>query len=127
MRKNQKIEATTNHDVKAVEYFIKEAFKGNSELEAINEFVHFACTSEDINNLKPRPDVKSWPRPSIGACHAGDFNGDCHHGEGICCGAHVIAHPRPNRLPTTVGKEMANVAYRLHRQIAQIKQKAATG
>lgn len=49
--KIKKIEATTNHDVKAVEYFIKDAFKGNSELEAINEFVHFACTSEDINNL----------------------------------------------------------------------------
>jgi adenylosuccinate lyase len=45
------IEATTNHDVKAVEYFIKERFAGNAELEAVAEFVHFACTSEDINNL----------------------------------------------------------------------------
>jgi len=45
------IEATTNHDVKAVEYFIKETFADNSELMAVNEFVHFACTSEDINNL----------------------------------------------------------------------------
>jgi adenylosuccinate lyase len=47
----KEIEATTNHDVKAVEYFIKEQFSGNAELEAISEFVHFACTSEDINNL----------------------------------------------------------------------------
>ncbi|MBU2886415.1 adenylosuccinate lyase, partial [Gilvimarinus agarilyticus] len=45
------IERTTNHDVKAVEYFLKEKFSGNSELEAVLEFVHFACTSEDINNL----------------------------------------------------------------------------
>ena len=45
------IEATTNHDVKAVEYFIKETFEGNTELLAVSEFVHFACTSEDINNL----------------------------------------------------------------------------
>ena len=45
------IEKTTNHDVKAVEYFIKESIKDESQLNAISEFVHFACTSEDINNL----------------------------------------------------------------------------
>ncbi|VAW83851.1 Adenylosuccinate lyase @ SAICAR lyase, partial [hydrothermal vent metagenome] len=45
------IERTTNHDVKAVEYFLKEKIQGNAELEAVSEFIHFACTSEDINNL----------------------------------------------------------------------------
>ena len=45
------IEKTTNHDVKAVEYFLKEKVNTNEELQAINEFIHFACTSEDINNL----------------------------------------------------------------------------
>ncbi|WP_455198147.1 lyase family protein, partial [Kaarinaea lacus] len=45
------IESTTNHDVKAVEYFLKEKIAGNKELEAVSEFIHFACTSEDINNL----------------------------------------------------------------------------
>ena len=45
------IEKTTNHDVKAVEYFLKEKIAGNAELEAVSEFIHFACTSEDINNL----------------------------------------------------------------------------
>ena len=45
------IEATTNHDVKAVEYFIKERLVDNAELDAVSEFVHFACTSEDVNNL----------------------------------------------------------------------------
>ncbi|MDG0992813.1 MAG: lyase family protein, partial [Luminiphilus sp.] len=47
----KEIEATTNHDVKAVEYFLKEAVAGEPELAAISEFIHFACTSEDINNL----------------------------------------------------------------------------
>jgi adenylosuccinate lyase len=50
-QKVKDIEATTNHDVKAIEYFIKEAISSNAELAAISEFVHFACTSEDINNL----------------------------------------------------------------------------
>ena len=45
------IERTTNHDVKAVEYFLKEMVADNAELSAVNEFIHFACTSEDINNL----------------------------------------------------------------------------
>ena len=47
----KEIESTTNHDVKAVEYFIKEKISGNKELEKVSEFIHFACTSEDINNL----------------------------------------------------------------------------
>src|SRR5210317_256053 len=47
----KEIEATTNHDVKAVEYLLKEKIAGNAELEAVTEFIHFACTSEDINNL----------------------------------------------------------------------------
>ena len=45
------IEATTNHDVKAVEYFLKEKTSANAEIAAVSEFIHFACTSEDINNL----------------------------------------------------------------------------
>ena len=51
IEKLKEIEKTTNHDVKAVEYFIKERFDGHADLEAVSEFVHFACTSEDINNL----------------------------------------------------------------------------
>ena len=47
----KEIESTTNHDVKAVEYFLKEEITGVPELEAVSEFIHFACTSEDINNL----------------------------------------------------------------------------
>ena len=47
----KEIERTTNHDVKAVEYFIKESIADNAELNAVSEYIHFACTSEDINNL----------------------------------------------------------------------------
>ena len=50
-RRVKNIERTTNHDVKAVEYFLKERIAGNQELAAVSEFIHFACTSEDINNL----------------------------------------------------------------------------
>ena len=50
-RRVKEIERTTNHDVKAIEYFLKEKIGGNAELEAVSEFIHFACTSEDINNL----------------------------------------------------------------------------
>jgi adenylosuccinate lyase len=117
----KKIEATTNHDVKAVEYFIKEAFKGNKELELINEFVHFACTSEDINNLSHALMLKAGRDTVLIPAM-----------QQICDAIAAMAHqyagvPMLSRThgqtasPTTVGKEMANVAYRLARQIQQIK------
>jgi adenylosuccinate lyase len=55
------IESTTNHDVKAVEYFIKESITDNAELNAVSEYIHFACTSEDINNLSHALMLKSRP------------------------------------------------------------------
>ncbi|GLS84670.1 adenylosuccinate lyase [Paraferrimonas haliotis] len=116
------IEATTNHDVKAVEYFIKEKFEDNQELLAVSEFVHFACTSEDINNLS--------------------------HGLMLSNAREQVLLPYCNRLvdaitqlaseyrevplmsrthgqpasPSTLGKEMANVVARLRRQVKQIEQ-----
>jgi adenylosuccinate lyase len=120
--KIKKIEATTNHDVKAVEYFIKEAFKGNSELEAINEFVHFACTSEDINNLSHGLMLKAG-RDQVMLPAMQEIV------QAIAAMAKAYADvPMLSRThgqtasPTTVGKEMANVAYRLARQVQQIKQ-----
>ncbi|RDE24747.1 adenylosuccinate lyase [Motiliproteus coralliicola] len=117
----KEIEATTNHDVKAVEYFIKESFKGNSELEAVSEFVHFACTSEDINNqshalmLRAARDEVVVPQMQqvIDAIAklAVDF----------------ADQPMLSRThgqtasPSTLGKEMANVVARLRRQLEQIK------
>lgn len=116
----KEIERTTNHDVKAVEYFIKEQFAGNAELENISEFVHFACTSEDINNtshalmLKVGREKVLLPQlehiRSTIARLAIEF-------------ADVPMMSRTHgqtASPTTVGKELANVAHRLERQIRQI-------
>ncbi len=114
------IERTTNHDVKAVEYFIKEAIAEQAELHAITEFVHFACTSEDINNLSyalMMRDGLSALLPTMKGVHAA-----------IAELAHAHAEqPMLSRThgqtasPTTLGKEMANVAYRLARQLKQIE------
>ncbi|WP_045859963.1 adenylosuccinate lyase [Teredinibacter purpureus] len=115
------IERTTNHDVKAVEYFIKDKFKGNSELEAISEFVHFACTSEDINNLShalmlnagreqvliPALEEITLAIADLAIEHAAAPMLSRTHGQ--------------TASPTTVGKEFANVAARLQRQIKQVK------
>jgi len=115
------IEATTNHDVKAVEYFLKEKVADNAELNAVSEFIHFACTSEDINNLS--------------------------HALMLATAKNQVILPYCNRIvdaikekaieyktmpmmsrthgqpasPTTLGKEMANVVARLQRQVKQIE------
>ncbi|MCP4387021.1 MAG: adenylosuccinate lyase [Gammaproteobacteria bacterium] len=115
------IEKTTNHDVKAIEYFLKEQVSANSELNAVSEFIHFACTSEDINNLSHGLMLKAGRDqillPGLKAVE-----------ELIGALAHQYAslpmmsrtHGQP-ASPTTLGKEMANVAYRLRRQIQQIE------
>lgn len=110
------IERTTNHDVKAVEYFLKEKIQGNAELEAVSEFIHFACTSEDINNLSYALMLREGR--SQGLLPLMDETIDA-----IVKLSHEhAAVPMLSRThgqtasPTTVGKEMANVAYRLKRQ-----------
>jgi adenylosuccinate lyase len=115
------IEAITNHDVKAVEYFVKECFEGNPELLAVSEFVHFACTSEDINNLSHalmlRDGMDDILLPAM---------------QQIISSLGEIAHsaaatPMLSRThgqtasPTTVGKEIANVVARLQRQLWQLE------
>ncbi len=114
------IERTTNHDVKAVEYFLKERIAGNAELEAISEFIHFACTSEDINNLAHALML----REARGQVLLPQLDDIIH---AITDLAHANAdlpmlsrtHGQP-ASPTTLGKEMANVAFRLHRQRDQV-------
>jgi adenylosuccinate lyase len=116
----KEIERTTNHDVKAVEYFLKEKIAGNSELEAVSEFIHFACTSEDINNLSHALMLKAG-RNTVVALYR-DVNqqivqmAHAHAAVSILC----RTHGQP-ASPSTLGKEMANVAYRLERQIRQIE------
>lgn len=116
------IEATTNHDVKAVEYYLKEYFADNDELAAIQEFTHFACTSEDINNLayalilnEARSQVLQPKLKQVD-----DF-----------LSALAVEHaelPMLSRThgqtasPSTLGKEMANVVYRLRRQRRTLEQ-----
>lgn len=121
------IEATTNHDVKAVEYFIKERFKGNPELEAVSEFVHFACTSEDINNLSHGLMLKAGRDqvliPTLQKIIAAIT-------ELAIDNAAVPMLARTHgqtASPTTVGKEMANVVARLKRQLDQISKTKILG
>ena len=116
----KEIEKTTNHDVKAVEYFIKNKISNNAELLRVNEFIHFACTSEDITNLSYAlmlknalekvilpsiQDVKSFIQKL-----AGDFAN-----QPMLSRTHGQA-----ASPTTLGKELINVSYRLSRQIKQL-------
>ncbi len=115
------IERTTNHDVKAVEYFIKDMIKDNEELMKINEFIHFACTSEDINNLSHAL-MLNTARSNILLPQLREII------NAIKSLAHELAetpmlcrtHGQP-ATPSTMGKEMANTAYRLDRQFKQLK------
>ncbi len=114
------IEKTTNHDVKAVEYFLKEKIAGNAELEAVSEFIHFACTSEDINNLAYGLMLREARTQSLLPMMDETI-------KAITALAHKYAkvpmlsrtHGQP-ASPTTLGKEMANVAFRLKRQREQV-------
>jgi adenylosuccinate lyase len=116
----KQIEKTTNHDVKAVEYWMKDKFKGHAELEAAAEFVHFACTSEDINNTSHALQLKAMRAdvllPALDAVVA----------KLRAMAEQFAAVPMLSRThgqtasPTTVGKEMANVAVRLHKARATV-------
>lgn len=114
------IERTTNHDVKAVEYFLKEKIAGNKELEAVSEFIHFACTSEDINNLsyalmvlEARDGVMLPMMRRLTAA----ITERAHEYAGQPMLSRTHGQPA---TPSTVGKEFANVAVRLDRQVKQI-------
>lgn len=121
------IERTTNHDVKAVEYFIKERLKDDAELGPALEFVHFACTSEDINNLAyalllhdaresvllPKLDAVIQKLRDMAHAHAALPMLSRTHGQ--------------TASPTTVGKELANVVARLQRQGEQLAAVSLTG
>ncbi|HWH39214.1 MAG TPA: adenylosuccinate lyase [Usitatibacter sp.] len=109
------IEATTNHDVKAVEYWLRERFAGNAEVSAAAEFIHFACTSEDINNLSHARMLKGGRDqvllPAIDAIIERLQALAREHADVAMLSR---THGQP-ATPTTLGKEMANVAWRLAR------------
>ncbi|MCU7962485.1 adenylosuccinate lyase [Shewanella sp. SM20] len=114
------IESTTNHDVKAVEYFIKEKIAGNSELAAVGEFVHFACTSEDINNLSHGL-MLTEAREHVLLPYCNELLTAIKKLAIEYRSVPLMSrtHGQP-ASPSTLGKEMANVAVRLERQIKQI-------
>ena len=116
----KEIEATTNHDVKAVEYFIKERISGNEELSAIAEFVHFACTSEDINNLSHGLMLKQGM--DILAQNMSDLVDNLRAKAAEYADTPMLSRTHGQTAsPTTVGKEFANVVHRLERQIELVK------
>ena len=114
------IEARTNHDVKALEYWLKEKFDGNPEVKKASEFIHFACTSEDINNLSHALMLKG-ARNDVMLPFLNNLiarMSELSH--------QLAAQPMLSRThgqtasPTTMGKEFANVVYRLQRQQKQL-------
>ncbi|MFT7533994.1 MAG: adenylosuccinate lyase [Gammaproteobacteria bacterium] len=121
------IERTTNHDVKAVEYFLKERFERHKELGPYSEFIHFACTSEDINNLSyglmlktgrdhvilPAMEKLTRKMASLAQEYAAIPMLSRTHGQ--------------TATPTTVGKELANVVHRMRQAIADIRQTKIEG
>jgi adenylosuccinate lyase len=114
------IERTTNHDVKAVEYFLKDTIIGNAALEKVSEFIHFACTSEDINNLSHALMLIDGRKVLLQQMQnlsnlIADLAKD---------NAEIPMLSRTHgqtASPTTLGKEMANFSARLNRQIAQFE------
>ncbi|AEE22930.1 adenylosuccinate lyase [Paraglaciecola agarilytica] len=123
----KEIERTTNHDVKAVEYFLKEQVAQNEELNAVNEFIHFACTSEDINNMSHALMLKE-ARDSVILPYTDKLVDELKRLAKEYQSIPMMArtHGQP-ASPTTMGKEMANVAYRLERQRKQIAEVAVLG
>ncbi len=121
------IEATTNHDVKAMEYWLKQRLEGNAEVMKASEFIHFACTSEDINNvshalmLKAGRDQALLPALDAVIARAREL---AHQHAALPMLSRTHGQPAS---PTTLGKEMANIAARLLRARANIANVALTG
>ncbi|WP_160255667.1 adenylosuccinate lyase [Acinetobacter indicus] len=114
----KEIERTTNHDVKAVEYFLKEKIANIDELKNTGEFIHFACTSEDINNLSHALMLKNG-RDVLVASMQQIIDSIVALAEKHADQPMLSRTHGQTASPTTLGKEMANVAYRLARQIKQ--------
>ena len=114
------IESTTNHDVKAVEYFIKESIADNAELNAVSEYIHFACTSEDINNLSHALMLKTG-RDTVVVPALTEITDKLAEMAKLFADVPMLSRTHGQTAsPTTVGKEIANVVYRLRRQLEQI-------
>jgi adenylosuccinate lyase len=121
------IEARTNHDVKALEYWLKEKFDGNPEIKKASEFIHFACTSEDINNLSHGLMLKS-ARDKVILPFLDNLIGRLTELAKELADQPMLARTHGQTAsPTTMGKELANVVYRLKRQEIQLKNNEILG
>jgi len=116
----KEIEKTTNHDVKAVEYFLKEQISSTPELKKVSEFIHFACTSEDINNLSHALMLDNG-RDVLLTEMSEVLNLITDLAKNNANVPMLSRTHGQTASPTTLGKEMANFAYRLDRQISQLK------
>ena len=116
-RRIKEIEKTTNHDVKAVEYYLKERIAGNTELEAVSEFFHFACTSEDINNLSHGLMLAEARTEHLLPQFENILTFLCSLADRFAAQPMLArTHGQP-ATPTTLGKEIAVFAHRLQRQL----------
>jgi len=121
------IEATTNHDVKAVEYYLKECFAKQDELNKLSEFLHFACTSEDINNLSYALMMKD-AREHVFLPVFKDIDRALRSIVSKNADVPMVSRTHGQTAsPTTLGKEMANVAMRLQRQSDLLDQQVILG
>lgn len=120
-RRIKDIEATTNHDVKAVEYFIKERFADSEELKAIAEFVHFACTSEDINNLSHALMLRDGLHDVLLPAMREITSALAAQAQAAAAVPMLSRTHGQTASPTTMGKELANVVARLERQLDQLQ------
>lgn len=117
----KEIERTTNHDVKAVEYFLKEKVKGDAQLAAVSEFIHFACTSEDINNLSHALMLRAGRDQVLLPAMNQIVNEIATLAKTFADVPMLSRTHGQTASPTTVGKELANVVARLRRQVQQIR------
>ncbi|OOZ66866.1 adenylosuccinate lyase [Solemya velum gill symbiont] len=122
----KEIERTTNHDVKAVEYFLKERIADSAELMAVNEFIHFACTSEDINNLCHAMMLRDGREQLLATADRviDEIRALAHEHAAVPMLCRTHGQPAS---PSTLGKEMANVVARLQLQRDQIAAIALRG
>ena len=121
------IEQTTNHDVKAIEYWLKKHFKRNVEISNVSEFIHFACTSEDINNLSYALMIKDGLNEEIIPMIESLYEEIRKLSKKYSNISMLARTHGQTASPTTLGKELANIAYRLRRQLTQLKKQPILG
>ena len=121
------IEARTNHDVKALEYWLKDKFAANPEINKASEFIHFACTSEDINNLSHGLMLKT-ARDEVMLPFLANLMARLRELATQLAGQPMLSRTHGQTAsPSTMGKELANVLYRLQRQEKQLKNNEILG